>query len=60
VFDKVNHNKLIFKTTENHHAGSTFMLAPLLFPGPHTFNCRIATAHTHSIAATKSWLCTTW
>jgi len=27
-----SHSKLIFKTTENHHAGKTFMLVPLLFP----------------------------
>jgi len=30
-FDRVNHSKSIFITTENHHAGETFMLAPLLF-----------------------------
>ena len=32
--DRVNHNKFIFKTTENHHAGPTFMLAPYIFLGP--------------------------
>jgi len=30
-FDRVNHTKSIFITTENRHAGETFMLAPLLF-----------------------------
>ena len=33
-FDWVNDSNLIFKTTKNHHAKSTFMLAPLLFPWP--------------------------
>jgi len=30
-FDRVNPSKSSFITTENHHAGETFMLAPLLF-----------------------------
>jgi len=30
-FDRVNHSKSIFITTENHHAGETFMLDTLLF-----------------------------
>jgi len=34
LFDRANHSNLIFKTTKNHHARSTFMLAPLLFPWP--------------------------
>jgi len=31
LFDRVNHSKSIFITVDNHHAGETFMLAPLLF-----------------------------
>jgi len=31
-FDRVNDSNLIFKTTKHHHAKSTFMLAPLVFP----------------------------
>jgi len=30
-FDTVNHSKSFFITTGNHHAGETFILAPLLF-----------------------------
>jgi len=30
-FDRVNHSKSIFITTENHHAGETLTLATLLF-----------------------------
>jgi len=30
-FDRFNHSKSIFITVENHHAGETLMLAPLLF-----------------------------
>jgi len=45
--DRVNDINLIFKTTKNHHAKSTFMLAPLLFPcsavDAPLFNSRIAT-----------------
>jgi len=48
-FDGVNDSNLIFKTTKNHHAKSTFMLVPLLFFGPvvppHFFNSRIATVN---------------
>ena len=33
-FDRFNHSKSIFITTENHHAGETFMLPPLFFPWP--------------------------
>ena len=40
-FDRVNHIKLMFITTESHHVGETFMFDPLLFPwscsGCHTF-----------------------
>jgi len=49
VFTRFNYNKSIFITTENHHAGETFMLVPTLFLGsqcpPHFFHSRIATAH---------------
>ena len=31
MFNRVVHSKSIFITTENHHAGETFMLPPLLF-----------------------------
>jgi len=41
-FDGVNDSNLTFKTTKNHHAKSTFMLAPQ-FP-PHFLNSRFATA----------------
>jgi len=34
LFDRVNHSTSIFITTENHHAGETFMLPPYLFPWP--------------------------
>ena len=33
-FDMFKHSNLIFITTENHHAGETFMLTPLLFSWP--------------------------
>jgi len=33
-FDRVNDSNLTFKTTKNHHAKSTFMLAPYFFLGP--------------------------
>jgi len=50
-FDRVNHRKSIFITTENHHAGKTFMLAPTFFLGPSVlpsqfFHSRIATGVT--------------
>jgi len=31
LFDRFNHSKSIFITTENYHAGETFMLTLLLF-----------------------------
>ena len=41
MFDCVNHSNLTFRTTKNHHARYTFILAPLLFSwlrsGPSTF-----------------------
>jgi len=46
----VNHSKSIFITTENHHAGETFMLDPHFFPWPRSapqfFHSRIATGGT--------------
>jgi len=49
-----NHNESLanqtFITTESHHAGETFMLAPLLLPwprsAPHFFYSRISTVST--------------
>jgi len=51
-FDWVFNSKSIFMTTENHHAGETFMLASLLFTlawqwSPQFFHFRIATAPKH-------------
>ena len=49
-FDRFNHSKSIFITTENHHAGETFMLSPLLFSlapqwPPQFFHSRLATGN---------------
>ena len=34
LFDRVNHSKSAFITTENRHAGETIILAPYFFPWP--------------------------
>jgi len=48
-FDRVNHSKSIFITTENHHARETFMLGPTFFLGPAVpsqfFHSRFATGY---------------
>jgi len=57
-FDRVNHSKSISIITENHHAGETFMLAPLLFSlgpqwPPQFFHSRIATGPILNSSAVK-------
>ena len=52
----------MFTTTENHHAGETFMLASLLFPrtrsAPQFFHSRITTANLlESVGqTTRQWI----
>ena len=51
-FDRVNHSNSIFITTENHHVGEIFTLAPVFFSlaaqCSHFLHSRIATGHAPS------------